>query len=56
MDDVRGALAALRPQFEPARRGEVRNSCLDPTRAKRELGWEATVELRDGLRRILGGL
>jgi UDP-glucose 4-epimerase len=56
LDDVRGALAALRPQFEPARRGEVRNSCLDPTRAKRELGWEATVELRDGLRRILGGL
>jgi UDP-glucose 4-epimerase len=44
------------PDFAPERAGEVRRSCLDVTRARRELGWEATVELRDGLRTILAGL
>jgi UDP-glucose 4-epimerase len=56
LNDVRGEHPALEPEFVPARLGEVRNSCLDPSRAKRELGWEATVQLRDGLRRILAGL
>ena len=46
----------LEPVFEPERPGEVRRSCLDVTRARRDLGWEATVDLRDGLRRILAGL
>ena len=58
-------LAALRevsdqpvpdPEFAPARLGEVERSCLDVGRAKRELGWEPVVELREGLRRILAGL
>jgi UDP-glucose 4-epimerase len=44
------------PRFEGERPGEVRRSCLDPTRARDELGWRAEVELRDGLRRILAGL
>jgi UDP-glucose 4-epimerase len=44
------------PVFVPERPGEVRRSCLDVTRARTELGWEATVGLRDGLRTILGGL
>ena len=44
------------PQFAPERPGEVRRSCLDVTRARRELGWQAEVQLRDGLRRILAGL
>jgi UDP-glucose 4-epimerase len=44
------------PEFAPERAGEVRRSCLDVGRARRELGWQATVELRDGLRRILAGL
>jgi UDP-glucose 4-epimerase len=43
------------PSFAPERPGEVRRSCLDVSRAKKELGWEATVELRDGLQRILRG-
>jgi UDP-glucose 4-epimerase len=43
-------------EFAPERPGEVRRSCLDVTRARRELGWEAQVELRDGLRRILADL
>ena len=44
------------PQFAPARAGEVARSCLDVSRARDELGWEAQVELRDGLRRILAKL
>jgi UDP-glucose 4-epimerase len=44
------------PKFAPERLGELRRSCLDVTRARRELGWEAEVALRDGLARILAGL
>jgi UDP-glucose 4-epimerase len=44
------------PQFAPERPGEVRRSCLDVSRARDELGWGATVELRDGLRGILAEL
>jgi UDP-glucose 4-epimerase len=44
------------PVFAPERLGEVRRSCMDVTRARSELGWEATVELHEGLRRILAGL
>jgi UDP-glucose 4-epimerase len=44
------------PEFAPERPGEVMRSCLDVGRAKRELGWEAEVDLREGLRRILAEL
>ncbi len=44
------------PIFAPDRPGEVRRSCLDITRARAELGWEAEVSLHDGLRIILSGL
>jgi UDP-glucose 4-epimerase len=44
------------PTFAPERPGEVRRSCLDVGRARRELGWEAEMQLHDGLRRILAGL
>lgn len=44
------------PSFEPERIGEVRRSCLDVTRAHKELGWAAEVSLREGLERILAGL
>ena len=50
------ATALLEPEFAPTRPGEVMRSCLDVGRAKRELGWEPQVELREGLRRILAGL
>jgi UDP-glucose 4-epimerase len=46
----------LEPRFAPERPGEVRRSCLDVGRAKRELDWEPVVQLRDGLRTILAGL
>jgi UDP-glucose 4-epimerase len=45
-----------KPTFAPERPGEVRRSCLDVTRAREELGWEAQVPLADGLRTILAGL
>jgi UDP-glucose 4-epimerase len=48
--------AAPEPVFAPERAGEVRRSCLDVTRVRRELGWEAEVELREGLRTVLAGL
>jgi UDP-glucose 4-epimerase len=44
------------PEFAPERPGEVRRSCLDVTRARVELGWEAEVGLTSGLRAILAGL
>jgi UDP-glucose 4-epimerase len=56
LNDVSPDKPLLDPSFEPERPGEVRRSCLDVTRAREELGWEATVSLRDGLRTILAGL
>jgi UDP-glucose 4-epimerase len=35
----------------PARPGEVFRSCLDPSKAQRELGWRAAVTLAEGLDR-----
>jgi UDP-glucose 4-epimerase len=37
----------------PAKPGEQRRSCLDPALARRELGWEPSVALADGLARTL---
>jgi UDP-glucose 4-epimerase len=42
--DVEPVLADLRP-------GELQRSCLDCTRAERELGWRAEVPVEEGLRR-----
>jgi UDP-glucose 4-epimerase len=44
---------AFEPRFEEARLGEVERSCLDVSRAREELGWEAQVSLIDGLRATL---
>ena len=44
------------PVFAPARAGEVQRSCLEVSRAHAVLGWAPRVELREGLRRILGWL
>ena len=56
LNDVSPGKPLAEPTFEPERPGEVRRSCLDVTRAREELGWEAQVSLRDGLRTILAGL
>jgi len=39
----------IEPELAPLREGELQRSCLDPSRARRELGWEAQVKLEDGL-------
>jgi len=44
------------PKFVPERPGEVRRSCLDVTRARTDLRWEARVNLRDGLETVLATL
>jgi UDP-glucose 4-epimerase len=60
--DLLDALAAAvgrelpAPVFAPERLGEVRRSCLDVTRAREVLGWEAAVGLGDGLQRLLASL
>ncbi|MGH2877732.1 MAG: UDP-glucose 4-epimerase, partial [Solirubrobacteraceae bacterium] len=46
----------MTPELQPERPGEVRRSCLDVTRARERLDWEAAVSLPDGLRTILAGL
>ena len=50
--------ASRRLQPSSPRRGRARSarSCLDVSRAKRDLGWEPQVQLRDGLRRVLDSL
>ncbi|MBE2319515.1 GDP-mannose 4,6-dehydratase [Solirubrobacter sp. CPCC 204708] len=43
----------LRVRHAPERAGEVRRSCLDPSRAAAALGWAARVAFTDGLDRTL---
>jgi UDP-glucose 4-epimerase len=59
--DIVDALAAQSDDgFEadhlPARPGEVQHIALDPSRSKAELGWEAQVDLDQGLARTLDSL
>jgi UDP-glucose 4-epimerase len=44
---------AFEPRFEDARLGEIERSCLDVSRAREELGFEAQVDLVEGLRATL---
>jgi UDP-glucose 4-epimerase len=41
--------AEFRPRYRPARTGELRRSCLDVRRARRDLGVSASVDLTTGL-------
>ena len=43
-------------EHAPERPGEVQHIALDPSRAREELGWEAKVELEEGLERTLHSL
>jgi UDP-glucose 4-epimerase len=47
--EVEPTLAELRP-------GELKRSCLDTSRAERELGWRAVVEVEQGLRQTYTSL
>jgi UDP-glucose 4-epimerase len=40
-------------ELAPGRPGEILRSCLDPSLAKRLLGWRAEMSLRDGLQHTL---
>src|SRR3954451_5255540 len=42
---------AAEPRFAPPRLGEVDRSCLDAVRARDVLGWEATTDITEALRR-----
>jgi UDP-glucose 4-epimerase len=42
--------ANVEPTLAPLRAGELERSCMDSSRARRELGWEAQIPLQQGLR------
>jgi len=44
---------ARKPVFKPARPGELIRSSLDAGKAKHKLGWEAKVDLREGLEKTI---
>jgi UDP-glucose 4-epimerase len=47
---LRGAAQVrVEAQLAPLRAGELERSCLDPSRAHQQLGWQARIELADGL-------
>jgi UDP-glucose 4-epimerase len=59
--DIVGVLNAhgdgdFAPEHAPERPGEVRRIALDTSRAKQELGWQATTGIEDGLARTLASL
>jgi UDP-glucose 4-epimerase len=39
----------IEPELADLRPGELQNSCLDASRAERELGWRAQVPIAQGL-------
>ena len=41
------------PIYGDERVGDVRHSCVDPAKARSVLGWEPTVEFREGVRRTV---
>lgn len=44
---------ATRADYAPAKPGDVLRSVVDPSRAKKELGWEAWTDLRTGLAKTI---
>jgi UDP-glucose 4-epimerase len=48
--------AHVEPELAPLREGELERSCMDPSRARRELGWAAQIPLERGLRETYGAL
>lgn len=44
------------PSYGPARQGDIRHSLADITRARRELGYEPSVDVQSGLARLLASL
>jgi UDP-glucose 4-epimerase len=46
----------IEPQLADLRPGELQHSCLDASRAERELGWRVEVPIAEGLRRTYEAL
>jgi UDP-glucose 4-epimerase len=46
----------VQPQLEPLRPGELERSCMDPSRIREQLSWEAEISLADGLRQTYRAL
>ncbi len=44
------------PEMAPERPGEIKHIVLDTSRAREELGWQAKVDLQEGLERTLASL
>lgn len=56
-DALRDAAGAqLEPELADLRPGELQHSCLDVSRAERELGWRAEVSIEEGLRRTYAAM
>jgi UDP-glucose 4-epimerase len=51
-----GGADGFEPELAPARTGEVQRISIDPSRAERELGWQAQTNLHDGLRLTLDAI
>ncbi|MBA2505540.1 MAG: SDR family oxidoreductase [Thermoleophilaceae bacterium] len=41
----------IEPDFQPARAGDIKHSLADVSRARADLGWEPSIDFRDGLKR-----
>lgn len=46
----------IEPELLDLREGELKRSWLDPSRAERELGWKAAIDIDEGLRRTYAAL
>jgi UDP-glucose 4-epimerase len=46
----------FQPEFRPARTGEIERSCLDVARARKVLGWQSSVDVREGITRTLASV
>jgi UDP-glucose 4-epimerase len=54
--DAGGGGNPFEPEFAPARLGELQRSCLAVDRARDVLGWEAQVDVREGIARTLAAV
>ncbi|HSM01188.1 MAG TPA: GDP-mannose 4,6-dehydratase [Acidimicrobiia bacterium] len=58
VNDLYGLVADVtdyptKPDYAPAKPGDVYRSVVDPSRAKKELGWEPWTSLREGLEKTV---
>lgn len=55
LDTINSILGkSISPKFDPPRKGDVRHSLADISKAEQILGYKATVDFKEGLRRTVG--